>query len=84
MSGSRLPLALGPEPAAGEPVAGPFTIRTSEAGNAFLLIRGTGMAFTACLSAPQLRALASLAAAAAARLERTGPAEVVSIFAGRP
>jgi hypothetical protein len=47
---------------------GPFSIRVTDAGNAFLHVVGTGMAFTCCLTADQLRELADMAAWAAAEI----------------
>jgi hypothetical protein len=79
-----LPLAVGPERPPGGPSAGPFAVGVTPSGDGFLHIRGSGMAFTAALTAQQLRMLASMATSAAAAMER-GPgrgAEVVSIFGG--
>ena len=88
-----LPMALGPEP---EGMAGPFAIRTSVSpegpGFALLRIASTGLHVTACLTAPQLRQLAAMAAAAAREIEgpannapaAAGGAEVVSIFTAKP
>jgi hypothetical protein len=74
-------MALGPEPA--DCAAGPFAIRVND-GLAFLVVRGTGMSFTACLSAAQLRQLASASGLAASLLEATpaaaSGANVVPLF----
>lgn len=82
MKPETLPIAFGAEPQC----VGPFSIRTSQAGNAYLQVMGTGMAFTACLTAPQLRQLAAMAHAAADEIEPPAaplPTNVVSIFRGR-
>lgn len=79
-----LPLSVGPERPPNAPAAGPFAVGVTPGGDGFLHIRGSGMAFTAALTAQQLRALASMATSAAATMERGAGAQVVSIFGGRP
>lgn len=77
---NRLPMAMGPEPTRpATSAAGPFAIRDGN-GLGFLVIRGTGMAFTCAMNAAQLRALASQATAAAARIEAGDGADIVPIF----
>lgn len=81
---SVLPMSVGPERPSGAPMAGPFAVGVTPSGDGFLHIRGSGMAFTAALTARQLRTLSAMAATAAAAMERgQGRAEVVSIFGGQ-
>ncbi len=79
-----LPMSIGPERPPTAPAAGPFAVGVTPGGDGFLHIRGSGMAFTAALTAQQLRALASMATVAAASMERGPGGDVVSLFGDRP